>query len=99
MKELKEKWSMVQTLLKDNLQDISYETWFAPLTPLRTDTKTNQIFIDPYASMNQNILTSRYMPLLENTIKEAMRLTKISKLPIRDKRVSCRCHDVTMSVS
>ena len=70
MKDLKQNWSSVQSILKENLQDISYETWFAPLTPLRTDDKTNKIFIDPYASMNQNILTSRYMPLLENTIKE-----------------------------
>lgn len=68
MKDLKEDWSAVQELLKNNLQEISYETWFAPLTPLRTDTKTRRIYIDPYASMNQNILTSRYMPLLENTI-------------------------------
>ena len=68
MKDLKEDWSTVQELLKNNLQEISYETWFAPLTPLRTDTKTRRIYIDPYASMNQNILTSRYMPLLENTI-------------------------------
>lgn len=70
MKDIKEKWIKVQEILKDNLQDISYETWFAPLTPLRTDAKTNKIFIDPYASMNQNILTSRYMPLLESTIKD-----------------------------
>ncbi len=68
MKDLKEDWSAVQELLKNNLQEISYETWFAPLTPLRTDTKSKRIYIDPYASMNQNILTSRYMPLLENTI-------------------------------
>ncbi len=71
MKHLKEKWSDVQAILKTALQDISYETWFAPLTPLRTDEKTNKIYIDPYASMNQNILTGRYMPLLESSIAEA----------------------------
>jgi len=71
MKHLKEKWSDVQAILKTALQDISYETWFAPLTPLRTDEKTNKFYIDPYASMNQNILTGRYMPLLESSIAEA----------------------------
>lgn len=71
MKHLKEKWVEVQAILKTALQDISYETWFAPLTPLRTDEKTNKIYIDPYASMNQNILTGRYMPLLESSIAEA----------------------------
>jgi chromosomal replication initiator protein len=70
MKDLKEKWSKVQEILKENLQDISYDTWFAPLTPLRTDAKAGKIYIDPYASMNQNILTGRYMSLLEGTIKE-----------------------------
>ncbi len=70
MKHLKEKWAEVQAILKTALQDISYETWFAPLTPLRTDEKSNKIYIDPYASMNQNILTGRYMPLLESSIAE-----------------------------
>ena len=70
MKDLKEKWSKVQDILQENLQDISYDTWFAPLTPLRTDAKAGKIYIDPYASMNQNILTGRYMSLLEGTIKE-----------------------------
>ena len=70
MKDLKEKWSKVQEILKENLQDISYDTWFAPLTPLRTDAKAGKIYIDPYASMNQNILKGRYMSLLEGTIKE-----------------------------
>ena len=70
MKDLKEKWSKVQDILRENLQDISYDTWFAPLTPLRTDAKAGKIYIDPYASMNQNILTGRYMSLLEGTIKE-----------------------------
>ncbi len=70
MKDLKEKWTKVQELLKENLQDISYDTWFAPLTPLRTDAKAGKIYIDPYASMNQNILTGRYMPLLEHTIRD-----------------------------
>lgn len=73
MKDLNEKWTGVQKILKDNLQDISYETWFAPLTPLRVDEQNLKIYIDPYASMNQNILQSRYMPLLQNTIAEVFK--------------------------
>lgn len=70
MKVSKENWQKVQDLLKENLQDISYETWFAPLTPLRLDEKEKKFFVDPYSSMNQSILTSRYMPLLENTLSQ-----------------------------
>ena len=71
MNELKMNWEKTLEILEPELPEVSYETWFLPLKPLRVDETTNCIYLKPAYEMHQSILTKRYIPVLETAIKTA----------------------------
>ena len=71
MNELKTNWEKTLKILEPELSEVSYETWFLPLKPIRTDESTNRIYLKPTDEMHQSILTNRYIPVLETAIKDA----------------------------
>ena len=71
MDEQKKNWEKTLELLKLELQEVSFETWFLPLKFLRTDEKTDRVYLKPSNEMHQTILLNRYIPVLEAAIKTA----------------------------
>jgi len=71
MDELKANWEKTLKLLENELTEVSYETWFLPIKPIRTDEKTRRIYLKPNTEMQQSILNNRYLPLLEGAIETA----------------------------
>ena len=71
MNELKKNWETTLRLLEPELSGISFETWFLPLKPIRTDESMNRIYLKPSDEMQQSILANRYVSILEEKIKEA----------------------------
>jgi len=71
MNELQKNWESTLSLLEPELSEVSYETWFLPLKPLRVDDNTNRIYLRTTDEMHQSILTNRYIPVLETAIKNA----------------------------
>ena len=71
MDELKKNWDNTLELLKNEVTEVSYETWFVPIKPLRTDEKTSRIYLKPTTEMQQTILNNRYLEMLEMAIKTA----------------------------
>ena len=71
MNELIENWKKTLEILEPKLSEISYETWFLPLKPIKIDEKTSRIYLKPADEMHQSILTNRYIPVLESSINTA----------------------------
>lgn len=71
MNNLKKNWEKTLYILEPDLSEVSFETWFLPLKPLRIDESINRIYLKPGDEMHQSILTNRYIPVLEDAIKTA----------------------------
>jgi len=71
MNELKKNWDKTLDILEPELSEVSFETWFLPLKPIRLDMASSRIYLKPSDEMHQSILTNRYIPVLENAIKAA----------------------------
>jgi len=71
MSDQKKNWEKTLELLKPELPEVGFETWFLPLKFLRADDKTGRIYLKPSNELHQSILTNRYIPILETAIKAA----------------------------
>ncbi|MCL2436496.1 MAG: chromosomal replication initiator protein DnaA [Clostridiales bacterium] len=71
MSELDINWKKTLDILEPELSEVSYETWFLPLKPVKIDEKASRIYLKPTDEMHQSILTNRYIPVLETAIKTA----------------------------
>lgn len=71
MKNLKELWNKTLELLQVELTPVSYETWIAPLTPIRADDKEGAIYLSNYSDFSKSILEGRYRPIIEAAVKQA----------------------------
>lgn len=69
MKTLKENWTDTLELLKPELTQISFDTWFSPLEPKRLDETQNILYIECNESFVAEVLHNRYVPLLETAVK------------------------------
>ena len=69
MSEQKKNWEKTLEILRPELPEVGFETWFLPLKFLRADDKTNRIYLKPNNELHQSILTNRYIPILETAIK------------------------------
>lgn len=71
MNNLKENWEKTLELLKPELTSVSYDTWIHPLSPVKVNDKENKLYLSVYNEMAKSILESRYLPVLENAVREA----------------------------
>ena len=71
MSDLKEKWEKTLEILEPELSEVSFETWFLPIKPIRIEDSTSIIYLKPVDEMHQSILTNRYIHVLEASIKTA----------------------------
>jgi chromosomal replication initiator protein len=69
MKTLKENWTDTLELLKPELTQISFDTWFSPLEPKMVDDGQNILYIECNESFVADVLHNRYVPLLETAVK------------------------------
>lgn len=71
MNNLKELWDKTLELLQVELTPVSYETWIAPLTPIRADEKEGVLYLSNYSDFSKSILEGRYRPVIESAAKQA----------------------------
>lgn len=67
MLSIQEIWKTVEELLESELTKISLDTWIKTAKPLHI--KQNTFTLEAPSEFNRDILKSRYIPLLTNTIK------------------------------
>ncbi|HOQ36799.1 MAG TPA: chromosomal replication initiator protein DnaA [Acetivibrio sp.] len=67
--QLNEIWQKTLGLLKNELTEISYNTWIKTIDPLSIDLNTINLAVP--ADFNKGILESRYKDLIKNAIKQA----------------------------
>ncbi len=60
-------WPRVLDLLKDELTEISYNTWIKTIEPFSVSPNTIELVVP--TEFNKGILESRYIPLISNAIK------------------------------
>lgn len=66
--QLNEMWQKILGLLKNELTEISYNTWIKTIDPLSID--LNKVNLAVPAEFNKGILESRYQALIKNAIKQ-----------------------------
>ncbi|QHI72262.1 chromosomal replication initiator protein DnaA [Aminipila terrae] len=68
MSNMNENWKKTLELLAPELTEVSYNTWFLPIVPLKIDEQNNKLYLKLLNDMNLNIMKSRYMSILENAV-------------------------------
>jgi len=71
MNDLRQKWENTLNLLKPELTEISYETWFVPLIPKYVNEDTGILCLVTYAAFIEEAINNRYMSLLQTAVKYA----------------------------
>ena len=66
-KILKEEWSKILDLLKEEATEISFNTWIAPIIPLYTE--DNDFYVEVPTDFHRNNIVSRFDTLIKNTVK------------------------------
>lgn len=68
MNNLKENWKKTLDLLAPELTEVSFNTWFLPIVPIKTDEANNKLYLNPSKDINLSIIKNRYLPILENAV-------------------------------
>ena len=63
-------WRSILEKTHPKVTDVSYRTWFLPLHPIEMDPDAGTFTIASTDSMRINLLTSHYMPVLEESVSE-----------------------------
>lgn len=66
--QISDLWTRTLDLLKNELTEISFNTWIKTIDPISHD--TNTVFLGVPADFNKGILESRYSTLIKNAIKQ-----------------------------
>ncbi len=61
---LSKQWLSACEMLREEMPAVSYETWVNPLIPVKYS--ENTLLLQVESDFNKNILTSHYMPLIQN---------------------------------
>ncbi|MGN0710223.1 MAG: chromosomal replication initiator protein DnaA [Anaerovoracaceae bacterium] len=88
MDNLKEKWEKTLELLEPDLTEVSYKTWFLPISPLKIDEENNILYLKHTNPMALGLLTGRYLPVLKNAV--AVAFGKEYKIEITDNDIAER---------
>lgn len=73
MENLKDLWVNVLKIIKEETNDVSYNTWFTPTVAHSIDESTDTIYIKVQNSMIKNIINSRYHAILSNAVKSVFK--------------------------
>lgn len=68
MTNLKENWGNVLSMLKGELPEISYKTWFEPLRVKSLDKENKIIYLTTDNSLSISLINNRYRRIFENTL-------------------------------
>ncbi|MDO4485867.1 MAG: chromosomal replication initiator protein DnaA [Bacillota bacterium] len=63
------KWQDILSEISKNITEVSYRTWFAPLTPLEMDEDAGVIYVASSNDFLIDVLKNRYIPIFEQTIE------------------------------
>ena len=81
-------WSKFLSILSNNVNDITYNTWFKPLKLYKLDKENNKIIIEVPMPSYKDILNSKWYELIESTLFEISGITYeisfVSELDIND---------------
>jgi chromosomal replication initiator protein len=66
--QLKETWEKTRELIRAELREISFNTWIQEIKPITVD--DTHYILSVTSPFNMNILTERYMNLIENALME-----------------------------
>ena len=69
MEDLQKIWERVLAILKDELSEIAYKTWFLSLSPL--ECRDNVFLLSAPNKIHQNMITGKYLPLLQSAVEMA----------------------------
>ncbi len=69
MEDLQKIWERVLAILKDELSEIAYKTWFLSLSPL--ECRDNVFLLSAPNEIHQNMITGKYLPLLQSAVEMA----------------------------
>ena len=69
MEYLQKIWERVLAILKDELSEIAYKTWFLSLSPL--ECRDNVFLLSAPNEIHQNMITGKYLPLLQSAVEMA----------------------------
>ena len=69
MTDLQKVWERTLAILKDELSEIAYKTWFATLSPL--ECRDEVLLLSAPNEIHKNMITSKYMPLLQSAVEMA----------------------------
>ena len=59
-------WNQCLTVIKDNVSDVAYDTWFAPIVPL--DYKDNEFILQVPSQFFYEYIEEKYIDLLRKTL-------------------------------
>lgn len=62
-------WERALSILKDEVSEIAYKTWFATLTPL--EIRDGLFLLSAPNDIHKNMITTKYLPLLQNAVEMA----------------------------
>lgn len=63
------KWQDVLSEISKNVTEVSYRTWFLPLTPLDIDEEAEVFYAASSDDFHINLLNTRYIPIFEQSIE------------------------------
>ncbi len=67
---LESTWNDVLDIIKEDLNNVSYTTWFKPIKPLKLD--SNQVYLQAPEEFLRNMITRRYNNLLKNSFSHVL---------------------------
>ena len=69
MKNSKEIWNQVLTIIEENTTSISYDTWFKPLGVKSIDENVKIVYLESEEDFTIKVLKDRYLQLIESAFK------------------------------
>ena len=64
-------WDEVLDIIKEDLNNVSYTTWFKPIKPLKLDGK--MVYLQAPEEFLRNMITRRYNKLLQNSFNHILK--------------------------
>ena len=77
------KWRDILSEINENVTDVSYRTWFAPLVPLEVDEDAKVFYVASSNDFAIGILKTRYISIFEQAVESVFR--KKYKVVIKEK--------------
>ena len=91
-----ELWSKFLSILSNNVNDVTYNTWFQPLKLYKLDQENNKIIIKVPMPSYKTLLNSKWYDLVENTLFDITGITYeisfVSQEDILENRIDITGH-------